>query len=1191
MSAKVIPTPTITIPNQDFSSHATSPTIYPSITPTPTPTPTVNVIVNLVHCSGDPSRDRNGYVLDTGSIGDVVFFEQGDCAIISSSAFDPSGSFPLLSSLSFSSVDNCSNPSCVAPTPTPTPTVTHAPTVTHTPTATVTNTPTVTAATPTPTPTPTVNVIVNLVHCSGDPSRDRNGYILDTGGIGDVVFFEQGDCATISSSAFDPSGSFPLLSSLSFSSVDNCSNPSCDAPTPTPTPTSTNTPTSSPTVSPSSTPTVASPSPTCIPEQCESDYLPKDHCSSGNEVLAKLIICDYDASPASATPTPFLQNPAGGMAGRFIVPPGDIGKFIKYNGECAYLEEIDTTEEITCNTDGEMLEDYTSFDSCEECSGKYVVDFINCHDSDLNKYGYEMGSNVVPGSLVVFSDGTCYTVVENLETSWNDGMTSTDDLSDFDRVLESGTCNSPECVFTPTPTPTVSPTPTVTPTPTPTVTITVTVTPTATVTPTDTCACIGFDLLDNEATAGHKSICYEDLNKTIKWSVNGGYKLSQDSHGRSYITHSFVPEEDIGKFEPRDTPTPTPSAGNFMRMDFAKASFQQDFSSHNLTPTPTPLGENFVLSFDNGTYDVNNKTFVYDTLVGQVNGQNTYTIQSGNVDGQRWTVAFVYQLGSTGLDACYGGWMIFRNQISSGSISTGSVLRDSGGEPYVINGVYTSPSGCASLSSSWSINTYPTVTDALSNQHTASFNPSLGGDSSFTEPTYNNFATSTPTPSPTPTVTPTVTTSPTLTPETILPIDNIMFVKKGEDSNSARNKFVVGYEQDHATAQFGKCTLSEMDVNLHRQRDEFIDENIFFIKADPLSNMPAHASPNKEKNRDQVKSDLKRGHTSPNLGAVRNEIQAALDRSASILNSMVPCLDSVGFKYVPFSELQRSDPPTDKSDALIFEAQGKGGSLGSDGKTVGRSINGFGNPEGFPARIALLADYISRATLSTEQFLQLLDQSHGRYFNNGKWEHYPVDPSWKPGCSDRESRLVEIDGVTHVQMSINEYRSFVRNHPQAPMDANDPNRVGGSNNLGELIMHELMHAFGIPHRISDSNCQDPPLPTPAYEPIGGVMSCHMEPGKSALSDNPLKQSSDHQDLRNANSNNVVTYDCETQTFSGGADIDNPDDFKDDDLFPLAHPYYIGAQKMFDCLCSKQPDDACDNRGGDDAPDIPFPPLY
>jgi hypothetical protein len=207
------------------------------------------------------------------------------------------------------------------------------------------------------------------------------------------------------------------------------------------------------------------------------------------------------------------------------------------------------------------------------------------------------------------------------------------------------------------------------------------------------------------------------------------------------------------------SPTPTPSS--------SAAVTPTPSSSAAVTPTPTPsvsastTGANFALSFDNGTYDVDEATFTVDSNLGQINGKDTY---SATVSGQKFTVAFAYQLASSGGDTCYGGWFLYAN---NGTLNASSVLRDSSSNPYVINGVSTNPS-CTNLVDSWDINLHPSdVEDANGNEHSAFFNTvGIYDDSSFADnaPTYNGFTAVLPTPSVTPTVTSTATPTPTPTP-------------------------------------------------------------------------------------------------------------------------------------------------------------------------------------------------------------------------------------------------------------------------------------------------------------------------------------------------------------------------------------------------------------------------------------------
>jgi len=445
-------------------------------------------------------------------------------------------------------------------------------------------------------------------------------------------------------------------------------------------------------------------------------------------------------------------------------------------------------------------------------------------------------------------------------------------------------------------------------------------------------------------------------------------------------------------------------------------------------------------------------------------------------------------------------------------------------------------------------------------------------------PTVTATVTLTPTPTPiitsTPTVVPTATISPTLTPETIFPIDNIVLVKKGEHSNSARNKFIVGYEEGHATAAFGKCSLSKDDVNLHQARDEFVSENIFFVKADPFN--PGEAttfSPIKLKNEDDVKKDVKNKHTSPDLGGVKNEMQRSLNRTASILNSMVPCLNSVSFTYVPYSEVVGGG--LDQSDVMVFRARPES-SPHMSSRIGGVNTTAFGDPSGDPAEIYLNIDYMATLNLSTSSLQDILDNSVVSYTDeNKKIKTLPVDPNFRPTCDDKKTKVVTIDGKEYLQLGLNRYRNFAKYHPHAPQGGESLLSGNGSENIGELIMHEMMHAFGVPHRISNP-CEGD---GDSYKSIGGVMGCHLKKGNQSFDETELGI---YRDIRNVDPNEIeVEYDCATGELTGGANIDDEDDWRDEDLFPDNEDDdgFANAQSVLDCLCQQQPDDACDNRGG------------
>lgn len=237
----------------------------------------------------------------------------------------------------------------------------------------------------------------------------------------------------------------------------------------------------------------------------------------------------------------------------------------------------------------------------------------------------------------------------------------------------------------------------------------------------------------------------DDFSKDLStWDISNVSSKVNMFDGALQMSQAKVPDTIV-----LPSPTPTPS------------------SSAAVTPTPTPsvsastTGANFALSFDNGTYDVDEATFTVDSNLGQINGKDTY---SATVSGQKFTVAFAYQLASSGGDSCYGGWFLYAN---NGTLNASSALRNSGSTPYIVNGVNTNPS-CTYLLDSWEINLHPSdIEDANGNQQSAYFNTAgIYLDSSFADnaPTYNGFSSVLPTPSVTPTVTSTATPTPTPTP-------------------------------------------------------------------------------------------------------------------------------------------------------------------------------------------------------------------------------------------------------------------------------------------------------------------------------------------------------------------------------------------------------------------------------------------
>lgn len=104
----------------------------------------------------------------------------------------------------------------------------------------------------------------------------------------------------------------------------------------------------------------------------------------------------------------------------------------------------------------------------------------------------------------------------------------------------------------------------------------------------------------------------DDFSKDLStWDISNVTSKVNMFDGALQMSQAKVPETIV-----LPSPTPTPS------------------SSAAVTPTPTPsvsasastATPNFALSFDNGTYSASNETFTPDSSLGQVNGEDSYSV-------------------------------------------------------------------------------------------------------------------------------------------------------------------------------------------------------------------------------------------------------------------------------------------------------------------------------------------------------------------------------------------------------------------------------------------------------------------------------------------------------------------------------------------------------------------------------------
>ena len=102
----------------------------------------------------------------------------------------------------------------------------------------------------------------------------------------------------------------------------------------------------------------------------------------------------------------------------------------------------------------------------------------------------------------------------------------------------------------------------------------------------------------------------DDFSKDLStWDISNVSSKVNMFDGALQMSQAKVPDTVV-----LPSPTPTPS------------------SSAAVTPTPTPsvsastATPNFALSFDNGTYSASNETFTPDSSLGQVNGEDSYSV-------------------------------------------------------------------------------------------------------------------------------------------------------------------------------------------------------------------------------------------------------------------------------------------------------------------------------------------------------------------------------------------------------------------------------------------------------------------------------------------------------------------------------------------------------------------------------------